>query len=82
MTSRQRDADRLNAVQLDHFPACPSCGDLMGLLATRCASCGASLLPTELDLAACGRVGSRAYREARRAKQLREDAEARKGTGS
>lgn len=64
----------------DHHPACPSCGDLCGRLARKCASCGRPLYPSDLDLDAAERVGSGAMRRDRLAAQLREDAEARKGT--
>ena len=36
-------ARTMNLLGPDHYPACPGCGDLCGLLAQRCANCGAQL---------------------------------------
>jgi ribosomal protein L32 len=77
-TARLR-ADRTDVMSADHYPECPSCGDLCGVLAEKCSSCGAYLYPSRLDLAAIRNVGLSAMRKRRLAALLREDAETRKG---
>jgi ribosomal protein L32 len=52
-------AKRHDHVMPDHYPVCPSCGNLCGRLARICADCGVSLMATPGDLrdaAANGRM--------------------------
>lgn len=37
------DAAASDRIQPDHYPACPRCGNLCGVLAVICADCGARL---------------------------------------
>lgn len=78
--ARRQAQDDRNA--LDHFPVCPGCGDLCGVLAQVCANCKAQLYSTDLDLANIAAVGLQAMRRRRLAALVREDTEARNGTES
>lgn len=50
-------AERSDHVAADHYPVCPSCGNLCGLLARICADCHAPLMATEADLRAAAENG-------------------------
>lgn len=39
------DAAASDRIQPDHYPACPRCGNLCGVLARVCVDCGARLYP-------------------------------------
>ena len=43
------------AVTGDHYPVCPKCGDLCGVHAQLCITCGTRLKPTEAELKAAAR---------------------------
>jgi len=42
-------ADATDALQPDHFPACPNCGNLCGKLARICVDCGWRLYEEGVD---------------------------------
>jgi hypothetical protein len=48
----------------DHYPACPRCGNICGVCATKCADCGARLLPTMGDNLLAGERSSSAVKRA------------------
>ena len=39
----EQTARSLDAMAPDHYPTCPNCGDLCGMLAVICVECGARL---------------------------------------